>query len=214
MDLLKSFFAVLRWVEAATILLLALRAAPTATRTFVNFIGVAFSVINSPCFLFVVGNGIVLLLFFKYRNLDDDDLNNTINNNNENYNSEDVYNGLIGFPIKPVQEEEEKKQEQEVVYEDKEVVSTGIHRGRACRRSKSERKMSPKLPELKRSKTDMVSEDDDSEEFRRTIEAFIEKQLKFQREESKSISMSTAEMPTDMLAIVSAAPPDEGKEKE
>lgn len=79
----------------------------------------------------------------------------------------------------------------EVVYEDKKVCVEE----RECRRSRSEKlEHGPRVPELRRSVTEVegsgqkqpMASDEDAEEFRRTVEAFIEKQLRFHRQESMS----------------------------
>lgn len=85
----------------------------------------------------------------------------------------------------------------EVVYEDKKVCLEG----RAFSKSRSERlERGPRELELRRSLTEVegsgekqpVASEEDAEEFRRTVEAFIAKQLKFRRQESMSMVVASS----------------------
>lgn len=81
----------------------------------------------------------------------------------------------------------------EVVYEDKNVC---VDEGRACRTSRSERlERASSVPECRQSVTEVegssqkqpVASEEDAEDFRRTVEAFIAKQLRFHRQEYMSM---------------------------
>ncbi|KAJ6792169.1 uncharacterized protein M6B38_310780 [Iris pallida] len=205
---LQRAFTLLRCLELAVLLLLALRGLPAAARASGSFLRLSVSVLLGPRFLFLLGNAIVIHLF----------LNKT--NKCTSGGAVDIEGTIVSSFIPPPPP---ATCEGKVVYEDKEevvvVLASGSEKsttGRACRRTRSERmhvrrrKEAPPVPELRRSSTDVdpkvtAGEEDevgDAEEFRRTIEAFIEKQqLKFQREEE---SMSTAT--TTMVAIVSSSP--------
>lgn len=75
------------------------------------------------------------------------------------------------------------------MFEDKKVLREE-RRAAPPRRSRSEKLDEPRQrsPELRRAETDVKARrEEDEEEFRRTIEAFIQKQWKFQREESMAV---------------------------
>ncbi|KAJ6803412.1 putative GPI-anchored protein 58 [Iris pallida] len=224
---MQRLFTVLRWAEAAAIVLFALRGAPSLARASGDFLRISVSVLLGPRFLFLLGNAIVILLFF---NKNTSASNGTTDDGTTTSTTTSIISSFVPPPVLLLPEEaaREGDQEEEVVFEDKEVVvlstskdqnkyssttTTSHVLGRGnYRRSRSEkidvdrrRKGSPEPepePKLRRSKTEVEKEGEgDAEEFRRTIEAFIEKQLKFQRQES--MSTSAYNINSDFLAIVS-----------
>ncbi|XP_058092025.1 uncharacterized protein LOC131237940 [Magnolia sinica] len=168
-------------------------------------------VVVSPFFVFLVGNAIILTLVVKSGqfsghastgNSSGGDLYDEFLKNSENRHKMSTDSPPSSSP-------------EEVVYEDKSVCvvhsyadmdkDTDTDPKRPYQRSFSEKlRTVEKMPELRRSETEIVWRVDESsesaadllcsesdmsndEEFRRKIEAFIAKQQRFQREESMAI---------------------------
>ncbi|KAL1544241.1 hypothetical protein AAHA92_21117 [Salvia divinorum] len=111
----------------------------------------------SPRFVFLLGNAIVLILFFKSGQLSAQDGEGIA----------DFYDEFV---------EKCRKNEEKKVFDDCKVISTKM-----CR-SSSEKLAVHGGRKLTRSKTE-AAEEMSSEEFRRTVEAFIARQQRFLREE-------------------------------
>ncbi|KAH7651125.1 hypothetical protein IHE45_20G037100 [Dioscorea alata] len=178
---------------------------PAAAKLSGDLLRSAAAILLSPRFVFLLGNAIVLVLFAKSGNLSTSPTSTA-----SSPLSGDLYDDFLetrgSYPISPLEEANV------VVYEDKAVcVETKIEYRRTIS-EKMEKKQSP--VELRRSETDLgrkpteirenapapapaaVVEDDD--EFRKTIEAFIERQLKFHREESMTI-VSAMPLNSDLI---------------
>ncbi|KAJ0985897.1 hypothetical protein J5N97_004253 [Dioscorea zingiberensis] len=179
---------------------------PAAARLSGDLLRSAAAVLLSPRFVFLLGNAIVLVLFAKSGNLSPSPTPTTSSSpvSASPTPSGDLYDeflesrGRVSHSLAPPQ-----PSEGDVVYEDKAVC---VETKRECRRTRSEKMEKQRnAPELRRSETDLalkvteigknVTAAEDDDEFRRTIEAFIEKQLKFHRQESMTIVSSAASTP-------------------
>ncbi|XP_010924339.2 uncharacterized protein [Elaeis guineensis] len=182
---------------------------PAAARFSGDFLRRLAAVILSPRFVFLLGNAIVLVLFAKSRHL----ASSADGSDGDLYDQFLESRRRIGFSPPPPTPTVASPEE--VVFEDKAVCMES----RPCRRSRSEKiERRRRSVELRRVVSDVgpngekppppppavataeVKEDsetsaDDAEEFRRTIEAFIAKQVRFLREESMAVV--SAEEPQD-----------------
>ncbi|XP_039116327.1 uncharacterized protein LOC120251750 [Dioscorea cayenensis subsp. rotundata] len=204
---IRTIRRLFRCLEAcAAILIISWSSArlPAAARLSGDLLRSAAAILLSPRFVFLLGNAIVLVLFAKSGNLSTSPTSTA-----STPLAGDLYDDFLetrgSYPISPPGEADV------VVYEDKAVcVETKIEYRRTIS-EKMEKKQSP--VELRRSETDLgrkpteigknapapaavVVEDDD--EFRKTIEAFIERQLKFHREESMTI-VSAMPLNSDLI---------------
>ncbi|KAK1281118.1 hypothetical protein QJS04_geneDACA023159 [Acorus gramineus] len=145
------------------------------------------AVLVSPRFVFLLGNAIVLTLFAKSGHL----------NSSEAAGAGDLYSEFINrqkpSPPPPAAAPEE------IVYHDKGVCEESVSPGAADNVKESRKDLRRSETEIGRKAASVEREEEEeavvgmsNEEFRRKIEAFIAKQIKFQRDES--------------LAVVSAEP--------
>ncbi|EHA8591465.1 hypothetical protein COCNU_scaffold058515G000010 [Cocos nucifera] len=175
---------------------------PAAARFSVDFLRRLAAVILSSRFVFLLGNAIVLVLFAKSRHL----ASSADGSDGDLYDQFIESRRRIGFSPPPPPPPTVASPE-EVGFEDKAVCLET----RPCRRSRSEKiERRRRSLELRRVESDVgpnrekppppppaaataeVKEEgetsaDDAEEFRRTIEAFIAKQVRFHREESMAV---------------------------
>lgn len=196
----------------ATLLFLSWSSArlPAAARFSGDFLRGLASVIVSPRFVFLLGNAIVLVLFARSRHL----ASSADGSDGDLYDQFLESRRRIGFSPPPPPPTVASPEE--VVFEDK-AVCMEI---RPCRRSQSgkieRRRRSLELrraasdvgtngekppPQPSAAATAQVKEEwetstDDAEEFRRTIEAFIAKQMRFHREESMAIASAEGPHPS------------------
>ncbi|KAG1342814.1 hypothetical protein COCNU_05G010430 [Cocos nucifera] len=185
---LQEMKRLFRCVEAlAAVLLLSWYSArlPTAVGLSCDLLRRLAALLLSPRFVFLLGNAIVLILFARSGHSSPPPAVDSLS-----AGAGDIYDEFVDRRRRMMQ-----YPAAEVVCEDKKVCVEGP----ACRRSRSERlELGPSAPELRRSVTEVDSSDqkqpvaseEDAEEFRRTVEAFIAKQLRFHRQESVSTSMS------------------------
>ncbi|PKA47219.1 hypothetical protein AXF42_Ash017164 [Apostasia shenzhenica] len=192
---IRQIGRLLRCIEAAAALLLLSYSSayvPAAARNLSYFVRRAAAVLISPQFVFLVGNGIVLVLFTKSGHF------------SSPASAAGYVCGEVPRPAPP-----HLGPAEEVACEDKAVCGEI----RVCRRSWSEMFERPREEtKFRRARTEIgrkggkqgsptahdsgglatqvrvdPEEEDDADEFRRTIEEFIAKQQRFQREESLAI---------------------------
>ncbi|XP_008797554.2 uncharacterized protein LOC103712725 [Phoenix dactylifera] len=218
---LKKIAKLFRLLEVfAALLLLSWSSArlPAAARLSGDFLRRLAGVLLSPCFVFILGNTIILVLFVKSRQLS----SSTDGVGGDIHDQFLETRGRIDFPPPPPPT---LAAPEEVVFEDKMVCTET----RTCRRSRSEKiKHRRKSPELRRSESDVgpkgakppppppaapASEEDeretsadDAEEFRCMIEAFIAKQTRFHLEESMAIV--SAEGPHPLITSAGSSEPN------
>ncbi|KAJ8567550.1 hypothetical protein K7X08_019758 [Anisodus acutangulus] len=173
---------------------------PFAVKISGEYFRQLISIILSPLFIFLISNVIVLTLFFKSRRLSGD-------SSTELYNSfieqEDCSGNLNAFPA-PERREETVYQDKQTILEvnARETVTEKAFNSQITRRTKSEkfeRGSTNKeiYGKLRRSETEMCrkiynsgdpSVDElSNEEFQKTIETFIARQIKFHKEEKLAI---------------------------
>ncbi|PKA66569.1 hypothetical protein AXF42_Ash003223 [Apostasia shenzhenica] len=202
---LQQIGRLLRCFEAAGVIFLLSYSSSyvqAAARYSGEFLRRAASVLVSPASVFLIGNTIVLVLFAKSgkissasSSISETESEDASGGGEPAILSGDVCSDLSYPPPTHLGPAEE------VVFEDK-AVCVEI---RACSRSQSERfDRIREERKLRRAETDVgrpltahdkgralaqdnVEDEDDSEQFRRTIEEFIAKQQQFQREESLAV---------------------------
>ncbi|XP_010906328.1 uncharacterized protein [Elaeis guineensis] len=185
---LQEMKRLFRCVEAlAAVLLLSWSSArlPAAARLSGDLLRRLAALLLSPRFVFLLGNAIVLVLFAKSGHSSPSPAAASLP-----AGAGDIYDEFVDRQRRMMQ-----YPAAEVVYEDKKVCVEG----RACHRSPSERmEWGPRAPEFRRSVTEVesskqpVASEEDAEEFRRTVEAFIAKQLRFHRQESMSMTVGSS----------------------
>lgn len=171
---------------------------PVAADVSGDFFQELFILLASPRFVFFFGNAIVLTLFVKSGHFSGQ------RPAGNPTSAPDLYDEFLKNSERSVQK---NRTDEETVYEDKYVcvestdadTDTDVKRGGLYRRSLSEGAgggvVTEKRGQLRRSETDVGRKGEESgemsnEEFRRTIEEFIAKQLKFQREESMAVVLT------------------------
>ncbi|KAJ0239011.1 Uncharacterized protein HA466_0235310 [Hirschfeldia incana] len=191
---------------------------PFAVQISREFLRRIISVISTPLFVFLLGNCIVVLLLTK-SSVED----NNGSSSAQNGETDHIYEALVRSVENQYKEEEEEDElQEELVYDDKEVIVIDLtssdvpheekDQTKVYGRSKSDVKQTsaddndhmvviPKPSSLQRSKTEkcmrIIDHDNNknsyaednlsNEEFQKTIEAFIAKQLIFRRQESLSV---------------------------
>lgn len=182
---------------------------PAAARFSGDFLRRLASVILSPRFVFLLSNAIVVVLFAKSRHL----ASSADGSDGDLYDQFLESRRRIAFSTPPPLPTSTSPEE--VVFEDKAVCMET----RPCQRSRSgkieRRRRSlqlrrvesdvgpngekpPPLPPAAATaqvKEESETSSDDAEEFRRTIEAFIAKQMRFHREESMAIVSAEGQHP-------------------
>ncbi|XP_008785078.1 uncharacterized protein LOC103703838 [Phoenix dactylifera] len=187
---LQEMKRLFRCVEAlAAVLLLSWSSArlAAAARLSGDLLRRLAALLLSPRFVFLLGNAIVLVLFAKSGHSSPSRAAAS-----SPAGGGDIYDEFVDRRRQMMQ-----CSAAEVVYEDKKVCVEG----RACRKSQSERlERGPIEPELRWSWTEIegsgpkqpLASEEDAEEFRRTVEAFIAKQLRFHRQESMSTAVASS----------------------
>ncbi|KAG2327301.1 hypothetical protein Bca52824_010029 [Brassica carinata] len=201
---------------------------PFAVQISREFLRRVAGVISTPLFVFLLGNCIVVLLLTKSSVEDNNKVSSAPNSETDH-----IYEALVRSVENQYKEEEkEDLLEDEIVYDDKEVIVIDVSsdtpheendQPKVYGRSKSDVKqtssavddddhmvnvMIPKPPYLQRSETEkcmrIINDDNNNnnnnniknsyaednlsnEEFQKTIEAFIARQLIFRRQESLSV---------------------------
>ncbi|KAL6007166.1 hypothetical protein ACLOJK_032662 [Asimina triloba] len=158
-------------------------------------------VLVSPIFVFLVGNAIVITLFFKSGQ------NTAVNSSGVDLYDEFMQNSEIRHKARkeaspPGAEAETVCVDKAVVYAEKtcpssDTTDTEAGSRKAFQRSRSENMSGEKKRDLRRSETEIgrktpeLSPELSNEEFRRRIEQFIARHQKFLREESMAIVLKS-----------------------
>ncbi|KAF8104503.1 hypothetical protein N665_0171s0011 [Sinapis alba] len=185
---------------------------PFAVQISREFLRRIAGVISTPLFVFLLGNCIVVVLLTK-SSVEED---NNRGSSPHNAETDHIYEALVLRSVENRYKEEDLL-EDEIVYDDKEVIVIDLtssdipheenNQPKVYGRSKSDVKQTSEadmvnvIPSLQRSETEKCMRIDDNnnkknsyeednlsnEEFQKTIEAFIAKQLIFRRQESLSV---------------------------
>lgn len=203
---IKKLFRIMEIFLVLLFLTWASNRLPFAVRISGEYFRQIVNIVHSHLFIFFLGNVIVLILFFKSRNLFLQHDFQNISETHMEFCQEFIKNsyGHTHFAA------ESSPQPEEIVYQDKqtilEVTRVKVHRrsqsenfrrkkvleedkncgsrGKQLRRSETERQR--RVEEVAAKNAEMVDELS-NEEFHRAIEAFIAKQIKFHQEEKLAI---------------------------
>ncbi|KAK8937744.1 hypothetical protein KSP40_PGU008935 [Platanthera guangdongensis] len=179
---------------------------PAVARNSGEILRRAAAVLISPSFVFLLGNAIVLVLFAKSGQIVSSTESETAAGVSDTDGSGNICRDL-SYPPPP-----HLKEAEEVVYEDKavcvEIRASGLIQSEDLEAIGDETKMlptgeeivvgdreNPPAQQMKAQDRQDGEGDEDAEQFRRTIEEFIAKQQRFQRQESLTVVTYSAGLP-------------------